>query len=422
MTEISAEFVPVLADEISFVRFSNDKFTICFDSENDTKLNISSVTKRLLDKVDGQRNLEELTAALNYDLGTKFKTEDILTVFKRQLVGYGIFSEDDSRKVKGKDNYLKMRFVILRASLVTILAGKLTFLFEKRFFFTSLIVGVLYTSLSFIIDLQLNMISSLVSMNFLYLFFILLALSILFHELGHAAACLKFGAKAGAIGFGFYLIFPAFYADVTDTWRLKRHQRIIVDLAGIYMQLLFSVALCIAFHVTGELSYLNLAFAIASMLIININPFLRYDGYWILSDLTNIPNLKDRAKLALRQVYLFLTNQNPTWKNDWETWFLTIYGILRVGFLVFFLLFMLIGRSNAIVMFPVSLYELLSTIFTDFGSVTFDWLKSTIPSLFVPMIFYILVFRLIKSKVEKVNFRRQQKEQLNLTERNNEEV
>ena len=63
------------------------------------------------------------------------------------------------------------------------------------------------------------------------------------HETGHAAACAYGGGRPGAIGFGVYLLFPAFYTDVTDSYRLSRGGRLRTDLGGLYFNVLCLIAL-----------------------------------------------------------------------------------------------------------------------------------------------------------------------------------
>jgi len=75
--------------------------------------------------------------------------------------------------------------------------------------------------------------------------------SILFHELGHAAACRYGGARPGVIGIGLYLVYPAFYTDVTDAYRLDRRGRIRTDLGGVYFNLVFALGLLAAYRWTG---------------------------------------------------------------------------------------------------------------------------------------------------------------------------
>ncbi|MEZ0611334.1 hypothetical protein ACAW74_22675 [Fibrella sp. WM1] len=118
------------------------------------------------------------------------------------------------------------------------------------------------------------------------------------HELGHASATRRFGLDPGDIGFGFYLIFPVFYADVSVIWALDRTRRIVVNLGGIYFQLLLNglfVAVAYAFPAT----YLFLSPIIilnSLVMLYSLNPFLRYDGYWIYSDLFNLPNLRTQSR------------------------------------------------------------------------------------------------------------------------------
>ena len=65
-------------------------------------------------------------------------------------------------------------------------------------------------------------------------FFVIKFFSTTLHEIGHATATSFFGASHGGIGGGFYLFSPVYFADVTDIWRLKKWQRIVVNVAGVY--------------------------------------------------------------------------------------------------------------------------------------------------------------------------------------------
>jgi putative peptide zinc metalloprotease protein len=126
---------------------------------------------------------------------------------------------------------------------------------------------------------------------------------VFFHELGHATAAARFGVAPKSIGFGFYLVFPVFFTDVTNVWQLPKKQRIIVNLAGVYFQLLFGVLLLAVFYLipatagllrtlTGTVLGMNLL-----VILYSLNPFLRNDGYWVYSDFFELPNLMSRAIL-----------------------------------------------------------------------------------------------------------------------------
>jgi hypothetical protein len=116
-------------------------------------------------------------------------------------------------------------------------------------------------------------------------------LGLFLHELGHASACVRCGVSHGPIGAGIYLIFPAFYTDVTSAWRLPRQLRAVVDTGGIYMSLLAATFATAMYATTGRPFWAILAGLYDATVWINLWPFIRMDGYWLLSDLVGVPNL-----------------------------------------------------------------------------------------------------------------------------------
>lgn len=114
---------------------------------------------------------------------------------------------------------------------------------------------------------------------------------LLLHELGHASACVRYGAKPGPIGLCLYLIFPAFYTDVTDAWHLVRWQRAIVDAGGIYVSLLAAAGAYLLYVTNGIRDFMLLSWAYTATVLFNLNPFMRADGYWLFSDALGVANL-----------------------------------------------------------------------------------------------------------------------------------
>jgi putative peptide zinc metalloprotease protein len=135
-----------------------------------------------------------------------------------------------------------------------------------------------------------------------------LALAALFHECGHAAACAYGGARPGPIGMGIYLLFPVFYTDVTDSYRLDRAGRIRTDLGGLYFNVWCVVVLNAAFLASHNglllLAVLLLHLEMAQQLI----PTVRFDGYFVLADLAGVPDLFARV----RPVLISLVPGRPT--------------------------------------------------------------------------------------------------------------
>lgn len=124
----------------------------------------------------------------------------------------------------------------------------------------------------------------------------LLILSMAFHECGHAAACRYGGARPGRIGVGIYLVFPAFYTDVTDSYRLSRGGRLRTDLGGVYFNALVALAAAGAYFATGYEPLLVVTVTQQALLVDQFVPWLRLDGYHIISDLIGVSDLFARIK------------------------------------------------------------------------------------------------------------------------------
>ena len=121
-----------------------------------------------------------------------------------------------------------------------------------------------------------------------------------FHEFGHAAACRYGGATPGAMGTGLYLVWPAFYTDVTDSYRLGRGGRLRVDLGGLYFNAIVAVAMFGVWAVTGWDALLLVIATQLLQMVRQLAPMVRFDGYHLLADLTGVPDLYPRIKPTLR--------------------------------------------------------------------------------------------------------------------------
>jgi putative peptide zinc metalloprotease protein len=164
----------------------------------------------------------------------------------------------------------------------------------------------------------------------------LLVASQLVHEIGHAAAARALGARHGALGFGLYLIYPVFYMELDDVWRLPHRARALVDVAGIFLQLLFGGGvLCLGL---AWAPFRHTAFSLATLLVTltvyNLNPALRTDGYWLVSDLLGVPNLRRRAAAALKSIVRGRRVRLPGVSAGVAT-ALAAYSVLSTSFLAY---------------------------------------------------------------------------------------
>lgn len=136
----------------------------------------------------------------------------------------------------------------------------------------------------------------------LALLYLAVFFSHLLHELAHAAVCKHFGGEVRTMGVMLLMLTPLPYVDVSASWAFRdRYQRALVDSAGMLMDLLVGAVATIIWAYTppgtaNELAY-NLMFSTAIYtFLFNINPLMRFDGYYILSDLIQIPNLHEQSK------------------------------------------------------------------------------------------------------------------------------
>ncbi|MGH9280409.1 MAG: hypothetical protein ACRD12_20210 [Acidimicrobiales bacterium] len=120
-----------------------------------------------------------------------------------------------------------------------------------------------------------------------------------FHELGHAAGGRYGGARPGVVGVGIYLIWPAFFSDLTDSYRLSRAGRLRADLGGVYFNVVFMLFMAGLYGITG-LQVLLVVVVLQHLVVAQqFLPFLRLDGYYVVSDLVGVPDLFARIKPVL---------------------------------------------------------------------------------------------------------------------------
>ncbi|MAI78116.1 MAG: hypothetical protein CL917_04180 [Deltaproteobacteria bacterium] len=136
-----------------------------------------------------------------------------------------------------------------------------------------------------------------------------LALTKVLHELGHALACKHFGCECNEIGLMLLVFTPCLYCNVSDAWKLQNHwQRVAITAAGIYVELVLASFCTFLWYFTqpGFINSISLNVMIVcsvGTIFLNGNPLMRYDGYYILSDLLESPNLWQNACQQLNRFY-----------------------------------------------------------------------------------------------------------------------
>lgn len=158
------------------------------------------------------------------------------------------------------------------------------------------------------------------------------------HELGHAIVCKHFGGECHQIGPMLLVFTPALYCDTSDSWMLSsRWQRAAVGLAGMATELLIAALATVVWFATapGIIHYVAMNVMVVcsvSTVLFNANPLLRYDGYYVLSDLCDMPNLGEQSRRLLSSTVnrlLFGIDERPheEYSPATRTWML-LYAAL----------------------------------------------------------------------------------------------
>ncbi|MEO1524683.1 MAG: site-2 protease family protein [Planctomycetota bacterium] len=164
----------------------------------------------------------------------------------------------------------------------------------------------------------------------------------LVHECGHAVCARNHGVRVGPMGVMFFLFAPLAYVDVTDAWKLaRRRDRVQIALAGVYLELIIGAAAAWVWWLSpiGPVKHFAAqVFLVAgpATLLVNANPLLRLDGYYVLSDLLEIPNLRQHARerlvrLVETQIFALPTQRSGSLRG-WRDDFALFHGVCSVLF------------------------------------------------------------------------------------------
>ena len=183
------------------------------------------------------------------------------------------------------------------------------------------------------------------------------------HELGHAYTATRFGCRVPAMGVSFLVMMPVLYTDTTGAWRLtSRRQRLLIDMAGVSVEMMVAAIATLAWVFLPDGTLRSAAFILSSSswvmsLGVNLNPFMRYDGYYVLSDWLGVPNLQSRAfalaRWRLREL-LFDLGEAPPEEMPRRlrrqlivyavvTWIYRLVLFLGIALLVYHMFFKLLG-------------------------------------------------------------------------------
>ena len=258
----------------------------------------------LLDSLDGQRDLEQLAAAMSERLGRGVEAAHVVKIADK-LAAQGLLAGSEDNAPPRSNPLLALRFKVLVTNPVWTrrLTAPFTVLFRPWVVWPMLAA---FAAVCWFVLVHKGVAAATAEAfdkpELLLLVFGLAVGSAGFHELGHASACRYGGGTPGGMGMGLYMVWPAFYTDVTDAYRLPRRDRLRVDLGGLYFNAVVAVAtlgVWLAVRVDALLLLIGLQLL---QMVKQLSPMIRADGYHILADLTGVPDLFAHIGPTLRRV------------------------------------------------------------------------------------------------------------------------
>ncbi len=324
---------PVLRSDLEWIRYSDQDCWVVRDPLTSDFFQLSEREHAVARLLNGRRNGEELleevrnllpsqkdvAAWLNVFLLKLFHSQLLVPGPSNSLPGGRLFDrrERKSSWLAWVFNPLSIRIPILRPSSTTLLAR--------------LLAHVLFHPLFVILSLTLALVSSLLVLGRVIgrpeeafqdlqliqgdRWLILVGMYVVIkslHESGHYLACVKWKSRVREIGLLFLFFTPCMYCDITDSWRIpSRWRRAAIAAAGIYVEILIAGVAAWIWLISDRGLERTLAASVLGMcsvgtILVNGNPFFKYDGYYILSDLWKVPNLSQQAASALWGYFVWI--------------------------------------------------------------------------------------------------------------------
>ncbi|MGO9814053.1 MAG: site-2 protease family protein, partial [Isosphaeraceae bacterium] len=276
----------------------------------------------LLQQFDGKQTLQDVKKAFERKYRPQTISIEDLTRFVAQLHEAGIILVDSPEQAKVLiRRRRKNRWRKVWAFLANILFIKIPIIDPERLltwmypyfrwiftsYFITASVGLMLAAVTLVISQwalfysKLPEFQSFFNWWTIFSFWISLAIVKIIHEFGHGLTAKHFGGEVHEMGMLFLVLTPALYCDVTDSWLLpNKWHRIWISAAGIYVELfLASLATFVWFYsepgLLNSLTMATMFICSINTVLFNANPLLRYDGYYVMADWLEIPNLRIKS-------------------------------------------------------------------------------------------------------------------------------
>jgi len=315
MNILTLDIVLKLQNDIEILPFDsksgNEVYLISVENRNYT---VSKILYAIIKLVDGSRSVNDILVKISAN-GYSLSEEKILNIFSCYLIPNEIVV-GDCETVSKKKYYFYLKYSLLSKASLHPITNILKYLFSRTYSIPIMIgLFIFFVHLVIFEKAALVSFTDIKGLDLILLYFIIY-ITIFFHELGHLSACHFYNVEYEEMGVGLYLYFLVFYSDVSKTWKLKRKQRIIVDLGGIYFQLIALFFLYIVFILSRSSIIVYAIHLTILSILFSLNPFFKFDGYWLISDIMGIENLRKHVYNYFKETIKKIFTGNKTSHNS----------------------------------------------------------------------------------------------------------
>lgn len=351
---------------------------------------------RLLRFFDGTRSIEEVTRQFNASERRTIEPTAVRGLIANSFIRFldlpASYGLEEVALERSTPSYLRLSTLVFSASRVARVTRHLRVLFITR------VASILLLAAAGLFIIALTQYWGALAYYFNNapltavgpFLFVMLTVSVV-HELGHAAACRYFDVHHGGIGIGFYLLTPVMYADVTAAWRLPARQRMVINAAGMYFELICCLILLIALFITGEAVFLGFTLIVLVHTLYNLNPFFRTDGYWLLTDASGQSNLRRSSNRMLGSAVRRLFSGSSSAATTYKPW-LAAYAAVSYVFITLFLYYVVFVFESSLFTFPIAFEDIYYDIRLH-RPFTLTLVSEYLHRIIIPMIFYYLLLQ-----------------------------
>lgn len=355
--------------------------------DNGLQMKVSEKVLKIFEHLNGRNSLSSISRNISEQYEEPLQTSELESLVHHLLMQKGVIIGNE--KIPEHSSAIRFRTPLFNAGRLE----KLSTPFQKCFSLTGLIVfAILFLfalSSYFYILTKGTIHAHASSVSFWVITFVMIVLSALVHEFGHITAAFRYDVKPKDMGIGLFFLAPVLFVDLSNAWKASRKQRVIIDLGGIYFQLWIFILYQLFTILTDSTFIFTANHFILLSIISNLNPLLRLDGFWVLTDFLGIPNLHTRTFTLLREGFMGFVFRRQEYKAAFKHNLGRMNANFKKVFLAYSLLYLVVVSIAFIYMIRLAV---------SFVPLLYSWNWSQFKGLAVVLLILIVHFMIVLAK------------------------